>query len=182
MDSLRQERGFSSGEKDNLGHPSANVNGEHGVAGTQEGAPGTVHRVPGACQAVPGGFVPLRLTPAEAYMGSCQPESCQERLSAPRQRKVTNLSCVPKSIMFQCPKEYYVPKCPKEYYFPKCPKVYVPCVPKRTFQNVPIPSKRVKLLKTPETSVKDFESEERLAVNQFEVVGKLKFFTLQRRR
>ena len=135
MDSLRQERGFSSGEKDNLGHPSANVNGEHGVAGTQEGAPGTVHRVPGAHQAVPGahqavpgGFVPQRLTQAEAYMGSCQPESCQERLSAPRQRKVTNLSCVPKSIMFQCPKEYYVPKCPKEN-VPKCPKVYVPKCP-----------------------------------------------------
>ena len=148
MDSLRQERGFSSGEKDNLGHPSANVNGEHGVAGTQEGAPGTVHRVlgahqavpgahqavPGAWQAVPGGFVPQRLTPAEAYMGSCQPESCQERLSAPRQRKVTNLSCVPKRT-FQS-----VPKC--------------------TFQNVPIPSNQVQLLKTPETSVKDFESEE----------------------
>ena len=156
MDSLRQERGFSSGEKDNLGHPLANVNGEHGVAGTQEGAPGTVHRVPGAhqavpgacqavpgtvhrvpgaCQAVPGVFVPQRLTQAEAYMGSCQPESCQERLSAPRQRKVTNLSCVPKSIMFLS-----VPKC--------------------TFQNVPIPTNQVQLLKTPETSVKDFESEE----------------------
>ena len=148
MDSLRQERGFSSGEKDNLGHPTSNVTGEHGVAGTQEGAPGTVHRVlgahqavpgahqavPGAWQAVPGGFVPQRLTPGEAYMGSCQPESCQERLSAPRQRKVTNLSCVSKRT-FQS-----VPKC--------------------TFQNVPIPSNQVQLLKTPETSVKDFESEE----------------------
>ena len=157
MDSLRQERGFSSGEKDNLGHPSANVNGEHGVAGTQEGAPGTVHRVPGACQAVPGtvhrvpgacqavpgGFVPQHLTPAEAYMGSCQPESCQERLSAPRQRKVTNLSCVPKSIMFL-----------------SVPKRTFQSVPKCTFQNVPIPSNQVQLLKTPETYVKDFESEE----------------------
>ena len=143
MDSLRQERGFGSGEKDNLGHPTSNVTGEHGVAGTQEGAPGTLHRVPGACQAVPGGFVPLRLTPAEAYMGSCQPESCQERLSAPRQRKVTNLSCVPKSIMFL-----------------SVPKRTFQSVPKCTFQNVPIPSNQVQLLKTPETSVKYFESEE----------------------
>ena len=126
MDSLRQERGFSSGEKDNLGHPSANVNGEHGVAGTQEGAPGTVHRVPGACQAVPGGFVPQRLTPAEAFVGSCQPESCQERLSAPRQRKVTNLCCVPKSIMFL-----------------SVPKRTFQSVPKCTFQSVPILSNQV---------------------------------------
>ena len=108
MDSLKQERGFSSGEKcpDNpyLGQPPSNVTGQHRVPGTQDGAPGTPQRVPGACQAVPGGFVPQRLSPAEAYFGSCQSESCQERLLAPRQRKVTN------SIW--CPKEY-VPNCPK---------------------------------------------------------------------
>ena len=104
MDSLRQERGFSSGEKcpDNpyLGHPPSNVTGQHRVPGTQEVAPGTLHRVPGAYQAVPGGFVPQRLTPAEAYMGSCQPESCQERLLAPRQRKVTNFILCSKVSQF----------------------------------------------------------------------------------
>ena len=79
MDSLRQERGFSSGEKcpetPYAGHPS-NLTGQHRVPGSHE---------------VFGGFAPHQgVTPGASY-GSCQPESCQERLLlAPRQRKVTN--------------------------------------------------------------------------------------------
>ena len=100
MDSLRQERGLSSCEKcpddQYLGHPPANVTGQQRVPGTQDGAPGTLHRVPGAYQTVPGGFVPQRLSPAEAYISSCQSESCQERLLAPRQRKVPNFNWCPR--------------------------------------------------------------------------------------
>ena len=128
MDSLRQEKGSSSAiEKcpDNpyLGDPPNTTCGPHRSPRTQEGAPGTLHRVPGAYQAVHGGFVPQGLAP-EAYPGSCQPESCQERLLAPRQRKVTNFTmCIFQNVL-------------------KSSKVYQ-SVPKSTFQSVPNPTNQI---------------------------------------
>ena len=109
MDSLRQERGLSSGEKcpesPYAGHPSNQhrvpgsyegaPEAQHRVAGggQHDGAPGKLHRVPGGGQqAVFGGFTPHQGVTPEAYNASCNPESCQERLLlAPRQRKVIYL-------------------------------------------------------------------------------------------
>jgi len=77
----RQERGFSSGEKcpetPYAGHP-LNLTGQHRVPGSHE---------------IFGGLAPHQgVTPGASY-GSCQPESCQERLLlAPRQRKVTRVA------------------------------------------------------------------------------------------
>ena len=83
MGSLRQE--FSSGgercsDGPPLGNPSGtDVTGPHRV-------PGTYERVPGA---VLGGFVPQGMA-LDASNSSFPSESCQERLLAPRQRKVNN--------------------------------------------------------------------------------------------
>ena len=82
MGSLRQE--FSSGGERSDGTPLGNPSGTD-VTGPHR-VPGTYERVPGA---VLGGFVPQGMA-LDASNSSFQSESCQERLLAPRQRKVNN--------------------------------------------------------------------------------------------
>ena len=84
MGSLNQESGGLSvnGREDN-----PNITETHQRAGQDKSVQGALHRLPGALEPAFGGLPPQGLT-CESHNTLYQPESCQEQLLAPRQRKV----------------------------------------------------------------------------------------------
>ena len=80
MGSLNQE---SRGLLDNGREDHPNIMETHQRVGHDKSVQGALYRIPGALEPAFGG-----LPPQESHNALYQPESCQEQLLAPRQRKV----------------------------------------------------------------------------------------------